>query len=105
MEPYMTKNEFRRKIQGVYISGQVIPFYMYDGLEQYVFDGARPGSFLCAVLENDLVKAASRADDKNMQCLAAWASLLYNVMPCRSWGSRKAIDAWVESRKKNTEED
>jgi hypothetical protein len=56
------------------------------------------GSFLTAILANDLVGAFRHADGDNIDLIEAYASYLYNQMPCRShnpvvdmWGSYKAV--------------
>jgi hypothetical protein len=39
-----------------------VPKHLVEGLIRWVDDGIRPGSFLCAVLANDLMKAVERMD-------------------------------------------
>lgn len=99
MKVYMERDEFRREVRAVRCFGQSVPEYMVEGLERYIFDGVIPDSFLCAVLKNDLVAAASRADLENMRSLVAWAAVLYNVLPPGSWGNFEAIENWVQARK------
>ena len=43
----------------------LIPDYMRGGLRRYLAHGIEPGSFLSAVLRNDLIDACGRADDTN----------------------------------------
>ena len=47
----------------------LVPAHMVDGLVLYVEDGIPPGSFLLAVLENNLAGAAALADEINKLCL------------------------------------
>lgn len=74
-----------------------IPEHLQPGLERFVLQGIRPGSFLCAVLSNDLAGAVMRASDHTalaaLQALGAW---LYNEAPASCWGSTAAVDAWIE---------
>lgn len=76
-----------------------LPEAMRGGLRRYLHDGVLPGSFLRAVLENDLVAAAGAADEKNRTLLFEYAAVLYNAFPARSggacWGSRQAVEDWA----------
>ena len=74
-----------------------IPEHMHAGIQGYVDHGWRPGSFFYAVLRNNLVDAASNADDKNIKHLADYASLLYNEIPGAAWGDSDAVDRWVKA--------
>ena len=71
-----------------------IPDYMMDGIKRYVEHGINPGSFMTAVLENDLHEAASRADDENINNLPAYVAYLYNEVPTSCWGSPEKVAAW-----------
>lgn len=72
-----------------------IPEHLHEGLVEY-FAARRPvGSFLTAVLENDLRGAASRADEVNRYCLAEIVMFLYNYCPSPAWGSPTAVAAWL----------
>jgi hypothetical protein len=57
------------------------------------------GSFLTAVLANDLVGAVAKADDNNRRIISEYAAFLYNEMPSRTgsptldmWGSYAAVN-------------
>ena len=77
-----------------------IPQGFQDAFRAYVA-GQHPypfGSFLTAVLANDLVGAAAHADERNQHLLHEYASFLYHEMPGRSgdsstdyWGSYEAV--------------
>ena len=75
-----------------------LPSYMWDGLERWVVSGIVPGSFLTAVLKNDLRGACEFADDLNTVCLSNWVKFLYSNAPIGCWGSEKAFKRW-ESQK------
>ena len=75
-----------------------IPEYMRGGLERYVEHHIKPGSFLMAVLENNFVLAAGRADDINQRYLMAWADTLYNDLPGTCWGSPEKVQSWLDKR-------
>ena len=76
----------------------LIPEYMVDGLVLYVEDGIPPGSFLLAVLENNLAGAAALADEINKLCLFLWADVLWNELPGDCWGSPEKVRAWIAAR-------
>lgn len=69
---------------------------MLDALTRYRDRGVEPGGFLSAILANDFVEAASRADHENLSNLAAYACFLYNEMPMGSWGSYEKVRWWIE---------
>jgi len=75
-----------------------VPEHMREGLERYVEHHIRPGSFLMAVLENNLVLAAGRADDINRMYLMQWADVLYNELPGSCWGSKEKVQNWLDKR-------
>lgn len=73
-----------------------IPEYMRGGILRYVMYGCRPGSFLQAVLENDLVGAFDRADSDNAAAMRGYVMLLFNDLPSRCWGSQEKVAAWIQ---------
>ena len=79
--------------------GYVIPARMMGGMQRYFEHGLSPGSFLMAVLCNDLVGAAYAADDENLSALPAYAAYLYNEAPSGSWGSRTAVTHWMSVKR------
>ena len=54
------------------------------------------GSFLEAVLCNDLWEACSLADDNNLWILPVIVAWLYNNVPAACWGSSGKYKEWVE---------
>ena len=49
-----------------FVMGQYhIPTSLWGGLQRYLFDRIEPGSFLRAVMENDLVEVFKNADEHN----------------------------------------
>lgn len=75
----------------------MLPEHMQGAMERYIAHGIPPGSFLTAVLENDLFEAIGRADYENVQRLADYVRFLYNFAPSNCYGSREKIEAWVIS--------
>jgi len=59
--------------------------------------GIEPGSFLLAVLSNNLTEAFGRADYINQQSMKDYCSFLYNYAPRGCWGSKETVNEWIES--------
>lgn len=73
----------------------LLPEHMREGMQSYIEHGIKPGSFLTAVLSNDLMGAIGMADDVNVGKLHAYAVYLYSYAPRGSHGSPEAVKAWV----------
>jgi hypothetical protein len=71
-----------------------IPDYMREGMFRWLAFGIQPGSFLTAVLENDLKGAVSQADDLNQRRLLQYVVFLHNYAPLGCWGSPAKITEW-----------
>ena len=74
---------------------EISPEMLYS-LEQYVKEHIPLGDFLTAVLENNFVEAVGRADSTNIENLPAYAAWLYNEAPLACWGSKDAVNRWLE---------
>jgi hypothetical protein len=75
-----------------------IPDYMAVGLERWIEYGKNPGSFLTAVLTNDLREACLTADDTNRDLLWNYIAFLYEDAPYNCWGSSEKVKAWQKAR-------
>lgn len=73
-----------------------IPPHMIDAIDRYVEHKIPAGSFTTAVLSNDLIGAARRADDTNRHLLWEYCFLLHNHLPIGSYGSPEAVSAWLK---------
>lgn len=72
--------------------------YMRAAVERWLEDGViDPGSFLWAVVTNDLLLAVGKADDENKHLLAEWARWFYNKAPGGSHGSIEKVKAWAKA--------
>lgn len=75
-----------------------IPEHMHDGLIGYLVNRIHPGSFLTAVLSNDLREACGRADEDNVRALHAYVYFLYNYAPGDSWGSYDKVEDYLKGQ-------
>lgn len=84
---------------------------MYPHVKQELIayrEGNHPypfGSFLTAILANDLVGAVGHADDVNIKILGEYTHFLYNEMPGRCgdpqidmWGSYEAVSNTIHKQ-------
>jgi hypothetical protein len=76
-----------------------IPERFQEGIANYYVFGIKPGSFLAAVLANDLQEAFARADTTSVHELPGIVSWLYNYAPASSRGSWAALATWMHHRK------
>lgn len=69
--------------------------HIRGSMQRYIQHGIPPGSFLSAVIRNELFGAFSRADDENthrMHDLVIW---MYNKCPVACRGEEN-MDKWIE---------
>lgn len=77
------------------INYSLIPEHMREGVRGYLEEGWYPGSFLNAVLCNDLKEAAATADEINKHYLFQWAQFLYNEIPMNAQGSQEIVNTYI----------
>lgn len=71
-----------------------VPEHDWDGLSLWIDEGINPGSFLMAVLRNDLREACSCADAINRHALFAIVLFLSNHAPYPCWGTEAFVAQW-----------
>ena len=76
-----------------------IPDGMVEGLELYINHRIKPGSFMTAVLANDLIEAVGKADHRNIKNIPAYVYFFYNYAPPECFGSYEKVNAWLEGGK------
>jgi len=84
-----------KKLDVAVFSEYNVPAYMQQGLLDWINHGILPGSFLTAVLENNLMEAVGRADSTNSMRLKDYAQFLYNGAPADCHGSKEKVAAWA----------
>ena len=93
-----------QQIKNFNFRGTCIPEHMIGGALRYFNDHIQPGSFLRALMSNDLMTACNRGDEENLDALAAWAAFLYNEAPRGSFGSPEKVKTWLAAREKENPE-
>lgn len=73
------------------------------GLIRWVESGVYPGSFLRAVLANDLHEAVVHADRDSLAGIRSLVLFVYNELPSQAWGSAEKCKKWHESKKQERE--
>lgn len=76
-----------------------IPEGMHDGYVLYLVWGFHPGSFLVAVLSNNLLEAFKRADVFNREAMFQHVAFLCDNAPADAWGSPENVAAWVQKHR------
>ncbi len=72
-----------------------IPERMKQSIDRYVEHRTPVGSFLTAVLKNDLCQAFSQADEDNRVNLFEIVAYCWNEIPGDCWGSPEQVKAWL----------
>ena len=72
-----------------------VPEHTQGALERYFTHALEPGSFLMAVLTNDLIGAVGRADMWNSRSLADIVKWLVNHAPYGSYGDAELVRDWL----------
>lgn len=66
-----------------------------QSLYNYLVHGLEPGSFMTAVLSNDLYSACARADYTNVNLMQQYALWIVNHAPYGSYGSAEMVRGWL----------
>jgi len=74
----------------------MLPIHMREATRRYIEQGILPGSFLRAVITNDLAGAFRTADDINLPLISIWVKFFYNEAPVTCYGSPAAMTRWHE---------
>lgn len=71
-----------------------VPEHLREGLARYVIHGIIPGSFLQAVISNDLHGAIHLGDDDSLAGIKSILSFLWNSTPSQCFGDRVRLMQW-----------
>lgn len=75
-----------------------LPEHMCLGMSNYLLHHIQPGSFMTAVLSNNLRESVACADEINSRLLKEWVMFMYNELPADSWGSPEKVNNWLSKR-------
>jgi hypothetical protein len=67
---------------------------MVGAIEKWTEQGIMPGSFLSAIITNDLKGAVGAADNKNIRLIPEYVFYFYNYCPSSCWGSPEKASEW-----------
>lgn len=76
---------------------KALPVNLRGGAERWINNGIIPGSFLRAVIENDLKGAFGRADENSRNNLFHIVAFFYNNAPSECWGSVDKVKEWAKT--------
>ena len=72
-----------------------VPEHTRGALERYFLYAVEPGSFVKAVLCNDLISSVARADHFNKPAIAGIVEWIINNAPEGSWGHEDYYKEWI----------
>ena len=75
----------------------MIPDDTLEGIMVYVKHHRRPGSFLRAVLSNDLAKTVYSADNNDLRALVEIVKFIMWEIPSAAWGSKEQVNQWLSA--------
>lgn len=75
-----------------------VPENLRPGLQRFIESGIPVGSFLDAVLRNDLTNAVLRADPITFQHLPTVVRWLHNFAPANCHGNENHVVGWMDAR-------
>lgn len=73
-----------------------LPSSLAPGMQRYLEQGVQPGSFLTAVICNNLKEAFVKADDFNQELMFEIVKWMYNEIPRLCWGSPARVENWMK---------
>lgn len=80
-----------------------IPEHTRVSLNNYVCNGIPTGSFLRAVLSNDLFEAFARADSINAANMSKIVTFVYAYVPRCCYGNEATVNEWLRLHRKEPE--
>ena len=78
------------------LSYEKLPELLQAGVRRYIEKGILPGSFLRAVISNNLKESFAQADDENETRLKEIVGWFYWECPGPAWGSPEKMKEWKE---------
>lgn len=66
-----------------------------EAFQRFIEEGIPTGSFLEALLSNDLAQACARADYINQALIFEYTHFMWDELPLSAWGSRENYKNWI----------
>ena len=76
----------------------LLPEHVRGATQRWIENGILPGSFMEAVICNNLTLACMCADNINKYRLFDIVSFFYNEAPSACWGSEEKMKKWIEQK-------
>ncbi len=80
------------------IDTKLVPVSIITSLNRYSEHRVPTGSFLRAVLENDLTETVARADSDNIRLLPEIVQYCYENLSHNCWGSPDIVSKFLERK-------
>ena len=80
-----------------------LPEHIQASVRRYIEEGSPVGSFLSAVISNNLTEAFDCADDINEAHMKEIVGFFYYEAPAHCWGSPGKMSQWIELHRKKRE--
>lgn len=77
------------------VNYELLPEHIREAARIYIEEHQQPGSFLSAVICNDLKETFARADDTNQRRMYDIVNFFYCEAPSECWGSEEAMAKWL----------
>lgn len=78
------------------IDYSTIPGWVREEIDEWAAIASWPGTFVEAVLRNDLNDAFAKATEDEVRTLHSIVAYVYNFVPSPCWRSREKMVAWRE---------
>jgi len=72
------------------------PLPIRAAIDRFVRDRLRPGGFVNAILENDLLEAINRADSANLFLIPHIVAYMAEHVPASARGSEAWVNDWLQ---------
>lgn len=92
----MTDEEMQEFIREMDARNEYVPHVTKKTIDDYVEHGYVPGSFVTAVLENNLMQAFGCADSNNTRYMRNICAYVYNDIPAACHGSPQKVRDWLQ---------
>ena len=73
-------------------------------LKRYFEHGLPPGSFLTAIICNDLHRAVGCADSFNLPLIPEYVKFMVNEVPGNAWGNAETMRSWMNQQRNQHKE-